>query len=81
MANHGAISYGKTLLEAFQKMETVEHLAHIALVAHQLGSPQPLSVDQVDQLHHAKTKYVQNAAVNIGVKAPGPQIVAQRMLS
>jgi L-fuculose-phosphate aldolase len=80
MANHGAISYGKTLLEAFQKMETLEHLAHVALVAHQLGSPQPLSVDQVDQLYHAKTKYVQNAAINIGAKAPGPQIVSQRML-
>jgi L-fuculose-phosphate aldolase len=63
MANHGAVSYGKTLLEAFQKMETLEHLAHVALVAHQLGSPQPLSADQVDQLHHAKAKYVQNAAV------------------
>ncbi len=63
MANHGAVSYGKTLLEAFQKMETLEHLAHVALVAHQLGSPQPLSADQVDQLHHAKAKYVENAAV------------------
>jgi L-fuculose-phosphate aldolase len=63
MANHGAVSYGKTLLEACQKMETLEHLAHVALVAHQLGSPQPLSADQVDQLHHAKAKYVQNAAV------------------
>jgi L-fuculose-phosphate aldolase len=64
MANHGAVSYGKTLLEAFQKMETLEHLAHVALVAHQLGSPQPLSADQVDQLHHAKAKYVQNSAVS-----------------
>ena len=80
MANHGAISYGKTLLEAFQKMETLEHLAHVALIAHQLGSPQPLSVDQVDQLHHAKAKYVQNAVVNIQAKAPRPQIVSQRML-
>jgi L-fuculose-phosphate aldolase len=63
LANHGAVSYGKTLLEAFQRMETLEHLAHVALVAHQLGSPQPLSADQVDQLHHAKARYVQNAAV------------------
>ena len=37
MANHGAVSYGTTILEAFQKMEIVEHLANIALVAHQLG--------------------------------------------
>jgi L-fuculose-phosphate aldolase len=39
MANHGAVTYGSGLLEAFLRMETVEHLAHIELVAHQLGSP------------------------------------------
>jgi L-fuculose-phosphate aldolase len=60
MANHGAVSYGKTLLEAFLKMETVEHLAHVGLVAHQIGSAQPLCRDQIDQLRHAKSKYVQN---------------------
>jgi len=43
MANHGAVAYGETLLEAFLKMETVEHLAYVSLVAHQLGSPQPPS--------------------------------------
>jgi L-fuculose-phosphate aldolase len=61
MANHGVVSYGKTLLEAFLKMETVEHLAHISLIAHQLGSAQPLRADQVEQLHRAKMKYVQNS--------------------
>jgi L-fuculose-phosphate aldolase len=61
MANHGVVSYGKSLLEAFLKMETVEHLAHISLVAHQLGSAQPLRTVQVEQLHRAKAKYVQNS--------------------
>lgn len=62
MANHGAVSYGETLLEAFQKMETLEHLAQVALAAHQLGSPQPLSSQQVQDLHCARVKYVQNAS-------------------
>jgi L-fuculose-phosphate aldolase len=62
MANHGAVSYGATLLEAFQKMETLEHLAQVALVAHQLGSPQFLSSQQVENLRCARAKYVQNAA-------------------
>lgn len=61
MANHGVVSYGNTLLEAFLKMETVEHLAHIGLIAHQLGSAQPLRTDQVEQLHRAKAKYIQNS--------------------
>jgi L-fuculose-phosphate aldolase len=61
MANHGAVSYGTTMLEAFQKMETVEHLAQIALVAHQLGTPRILKHEQVKQLRDAKTRYLQNA--------------------
>lgn len=60
LENHGAVSYGVTLLEAFMKMETVEHLAHVALVAHQLGSARPLGRDQVQQLQSARTKYVEN---------------------
>jgi L-fuculose-phosphate aldolase len=62
MANHGAVSYGKTLLDAFLKMETVEHLAQIALVAHQLGSPQVLGQRQIEQLHLAKANYRKNAS-------------------
>jgi L-fuculose-phosphate aldolase len=59
MANHGAVSYGGTLLQAFQKMEIVEHLAQIALVAHQLGAPRILKHEQVKQLRDAKTRYLQ----------------------
>jgi L-fuculose-phosphate aldolase len=60
LENHGAVSYGVTLLEAFMKMETVEHLAQVALVAHQLGSARPLGRDQVQQLQSARTRYVEN---------------------
>ncbi|HEY6764939.1 MAG TPA: class II aldolase/adducin family protein [Candidatus Sulfotelmatobacter sp.] len=60
LANHGAVSYGAKLVEAFMKMETVEHLAHVALVAHQLGSALPLGQDRVQQLQSARAKYVQN---------------------
>ena len=60
LANHGVVSYGSTLLEAFLRMETVEHLAHIGLVAHQLGSAQALRPEQMEMLRRAKTKYMQN---------------------
>jgi L-fuculose-phosphate aldolase len=61
MANHGAVSYGPTLIDAFLKMETLEHLALIRLAAHQLGATQTLSSEQLQQLFHAKARYVQNA--------------------
>jgi L-fuculose-phosphate aldolase len=60
LANHGAVSYGRTLLEAFQKMEIVEHLANITLVAHQLGAPRTLEHEQIKQLRDAKNRYLQN---------------------
>ena len=61
MANHGAVTYGGDLLEAFLRMETVEHLAHIELVAHQLGSARPLNGKQIEQVRVAKAKYLENA--------------------
>jgi L-fuculose-phosphate aldolase len=60
LANHGAVSYGRNLLEAFQRMETVEHLAHITFVAHQLGAPRTLEHEQIRQLREAKARYLQN---------------------
>jgi L-fuculose-phosphate aldolase len=60
LENHGAVSSGKNLLDAFMKMETIEHLAHVALVAHQLGSPRLLRPEQIQELKNAKTRYVNN---------------------
>ena len=60
MANHGAVSCGRSLPEAFQKMEIVEHLANITLAAHQLGAPRTLEHEQIKQLRDAKTRYLQN---------------------
>jgi L-fuculose-phosphate aldolase len=61
MANHGAVTYGKHLLEAFQKMETLEHFASICLATQQLGSARPLQQEQVEHLLRAKARYLQNA--------------------
>ena len=52
MANHGVVSLGKDVMDAHFKMETVEHFAKIALVAHQLDSMQTLDSQQVDDLRH-----------------------------
>ncbi len=58
LENHGAVAYGATLTDAFMRLETVEHLAHVALVAHQLGTARPLQPEQVEQLRCAKAKYL-----------------------
>jgi L-fuculose-phosphate aldolase len=61
LENHGVVSYGRTLIEALMTMETVEHLAHVTLVSHQLGSARPLGKDRILELQQAKAKYIQRA--------------------
>lgn len=63
LANHGAVTYGEDLLNAFLKMETLEHFAYICLVAHQLGSASPLQEGVVSDLHFARAKYLANATL------------------
>ena len=62
LANHGVVAYGKTPMDAFMKMETVEHFAHIALVVSQLGSGSPIQPEKLEALLHARTRYVLNLA-------------------
>src|SRR6185437_15342108 len=57
MANHGVVTYGSDLQSAYMKMETVEHFAQIALVAHLLGRQQPLEEEDIEKLVHARSKY------------------------
>jgi len=58
MANHGVVTYGVDLLNAYMNMETVEHFAKIALVTHLLGRQQTLSEQNVDKLRQIRTKYL-----------------------
>ena len=62
LANHGVVTAADTLQNAFMRMETVEHFAHICLVARQLGCPQPLSHDHLQSLAEARSRYQRNAA-------------------
>lgn len=61
LANHGAVTCGTSLLEAFMKMETLEHIAHVHLIAHQLGSSRTLKEEQAERLRCARERYLQNA--------------------
>lgn len=57
MANHGVVTCGADLLNAYMNMETVEHFAKIALVTHLLGKQQTLSDQHVDKLREIRLKY------------------------
>ena len=57
MSNHGVVTYGGDLQQAYMKMETVEHFAQIALVTHLLGRQQPLGDLELQKLILARSKY------------------------
>jgi L-fuculose-phosphate aldolase len=57
MSNHGVVTYGGDLQQAYMKMETVEHFAQIALVTHLLGHQQPLTDQELQKLIVARSKY------------------------
>jgi L-fuculose-phosphate aldolase len=57
MANHGAVSYGEDVFQAFFRMETVEHFARITLVAELLGGPRVLPRIEVQKLFDSRARY------------------------
>jgi len=56
MANHGVVTYGTDLMQAYMNMETVEHFAKIALVVKQLGCERPLAAEQVTKLQEIRLR-------------------------
>jgi len=51
LANHGAVTVGKELMETYYKMERIEHYAHILFIARQLGGEVQLTSEQVQKLY------------------------------
>ena len=56
LSNHGALTLGRDLSQAYFRMETVEHFAEITLAARALGGPSPLSSDDVRKLLNVREK-------------------------
>lgn len=50
LANHGAVTMGRTLDEAWIRMESLEHAARIIAAARTLGEPVPLNARAVETL-------------------------------
>ena len=56
MANHGAVAYGTDLWQAFDRLETLEHTARIAILARILGGSQNLPNDAIEKLINLREK-------------------------
>ncbi len=56
LTNHGAVTYGATLYDAYFKMEKVEHAAHISFVAHMLGGAHSLNREELTKLRNVSVQ-------------------------
>jgi L-fuculose-phosphate aldolase len=57
MANHGVVTYGADLMDAYNRMDTVEHFAKISIYTRILGKEQLLSAEDVEKLWVQRQKY------------------------
>jgi L-fuculose-phosphate aldolase len=64
MANHGAVAYGADLWQAFDRLETLEHTAKIAILARALGGANDLPREAISKLINIREKagYLTDAA-------------------
>ena len=56
MANHGAVAYGRDLWEAFDRLETLEHTAKIAILSRALGGANDLPKEAISKLINIREK-------------------------
>jgi L-fuculose-phosphate aldolase len=78
MANHGAVTYGDDVYQAFFRMETVEHFARITLVAELLGGAKALPRVEVRKLFDSRQRYGVNSRAHM---EPGSPVVAEDQVS
>ncbi len=62
MQNHGSVTLGANLLDAFKKLDMIEHTARILWLAHSLGHIQPLAPEKVAKLLATREK--------LGIRTP-----------
>jgi L-fuculose-phosphate aldolase len=74
MANHGAVTYGEDVYQAFHRMEMVEHFARITLVAELLGGARALPRVEVRKLFDSRQRY---GVKSYGHMEPGAPVVAE----
>ncbi len=56
LANHGAVTYGRDLWQAFDRMETLDHTARISILARALGGAVNLPPDAIKKLINVRER-------------------------
>jgi L-fuculose-phosphate aldolase len=72
LSNHGALTVGKDIYDAYYKMEVIEHFAEISLISRQLGGERLLPRQEVSRLLDLRQKVYQLQGPPGGDACPVP---------
>ncbi|MGH9319598.1 MAG: class II aldolase/adducin family protein [Vicinamibacteria bacterium] len=72
LSNHGALTVGKDVYDAYFKMEVIEHFAEISLVSRELGGERLLPRKEVSRLLDLRQKVYQLQGPPAGEACPVP---------
>lgn len=75
LESHGVLAWGDDLEQAYLRLEHVEHVARIALVAHQLGGARRLPAEALPALLEARRKAFPRASAPAAPAAPAAATV------
>jgi len=64
LSHHGALTVGRDLMQAFHRMEQVEHMAKILFMARQLGGARPLPPELLAQLDALRIRLSERAVLD-----------------
>lgn len=54
LKNHGAVTYGKSLIDAYNKMEVMESIAKTIIMSKVLGEPELISAENMEKMEKQK---------------------------
>jgi L-fuculose-phosphate aldolase len=78
LENHGCTTLGEDVWQAFYRMEIVEHLARITMVAEMVGGARPLPRSEVEKLFESRGRYHVKSPNSM---LPGMPLVAEDLLN
>ena len=80
LANHGALTVGSSLMQAYYRMETLEMYACIRLVTIQLGGPKALSDPEIEELFHVREQRGWGRSAGLEIDPQAVEAISQIVL-
>ena len=80
LANHGALTVGTSVMQAYYRMETLEMYARIRLVTIQLGGPAALSEPEIEELFQVRQQRGWGGSPALEVDPRAVELISQVVL-